>query len=67
MLEEYAGNWRIWRAFGAAVHHRNAAGDGIVANLHEKGTHATRTTSEDAPAADREQVEAVRTKIGKLA
>ena len=25
MLEEYAGNWRIWRAFGAAVHQATAA------------------------------------------
>ena len=24
MLEEYEGNWRVWQAFGAAVHHKNA-------------------------------------------
>ncbi len=23
MLEEYEGNWRVWQAFGAAVHHKN--------------------------------------------
>ena len=56
MLEEYAGNWRIWRAFGAAVHHRNAAGDGIVANLHEKEADASRSVRrEHARAADGEQ------------
>jgi gamma-glutamyl-gamma-aminobutyrate hydrolase PuuD len=25
MLEEYEGNWRVWQAFGAAVHQRPAA------------------------------------------
>jgi hypothetical protein len=22
MLEEYEGNWRVWQAFGAAVHQK---------------------------------------------
>jgi gamma-glutamyl-gamma-aminobutyrate hydrolase PuuD len=33
MLEEYEGNWNVWQAFGAAVHHRHAAAHGIIADL----------------------------------
>jgi gamma-glutamyl-gamma-aminobutyrate hydrolase PuuD len=25
MLQEYAGNWRVWQAFGSAVHQNTAA------------------------------------------
>jgi gamma-glutamyl-gamma-aminobutyrate hydrolase PuuD len=25
MLEEYEGNWRVWQAFGAAVHQKPTA------------------------------------------
>ena len=62
MLEEYEGNWRVWQAFGAAVHRRTVVGRTAGVDRSKKQVRASGRAAqrEPRPVTDRGRAEAIK-------